>query len=61
MNKNLLKLVEKTKEFLENRGESLLDEQDKTTYASTIRDAIETEFSAREDLKNALIALFDVA
>lgn len=56
----LADIIENTKEFLENRGESLLEEQDKTNYASTIKDAIETEFSSREDLKNALIALFDV-
>ena len=57
----LADVINSAKTLLENRGETLLEEQDKTNYAVTINEAINTEFDGREELKNALISLFDVA
>lgn len=57
----LADVINSAKTLLENRGETLLEEQDKTNYAVAINEAIDTEFDGREELKNALISLFDVA
>ncbi len=56
----LADIIDSAKTLLDNKGESLLEDQDKTDYAVAINEAISTEFDGREELQNALISLFDV-
>lgn len=57
----IAEIIGNTKTIIDNRGETLLDEQEKTDYGTAIAEAINTTFAQRTEIANGLNQLFDVA